>query len=130
MGEVITGHWRELRPSPFICAADLQGREVVVIVDRCEKDEIVREGGKKERIPLMYLRNTRGSALPKAMVLNATNTNTMIAMFGPIVAEWRGKAITLYAAPTRFGGKSVEGIRIRNKPATVPTTDDTTTKET
>jgi hypothetical protein len=49
----------------------------------------------------------------KKFAVNKTNGKTIAGMYGTDVAAWKGKQVTLYPTTTRFGGETVECIRVR-----------------
>lgn len=99
-----------LFPSKYIRAVDLQGRDATVTIDRCEKAaELVMAGGKTDHKPILHFTETE-----KTLVLNKTNKATICGLYGRVVADWKGKRITLFPAP--FKGDQM-CIRVR---ATVP----------
>lgn len=65
----------------------------------------------------------------KGVVLNVTNENTLIDLFGPppgddlyeVAAHYHGKPVQLYFDPTvTFAGKRVGGLRLRAAPGATP----------
>lgn len=71
------------------------------------------------RKALLWLEDSRGRAVPLPFVLNATNRNTIIQLYGKRAKkDWPGKTITLFPSTTDVAGETRDCIRIRN---TVPT---------
>ena len=99
-------------PSPYIKAADLQGQEVSVVVDTIKMEEV---GHPKESRPVCYF-----AGHTKGMVLNVTNSGTIVSMYGENTAEWNGRPITLFPTTTEFGGRTVPCIRVRPAPPQMP----------
>jgi hypothetical protein len=93
-------------PSTYLKAADLQGRNVTVQIDRVELDEI---GG--EHKPILYFIGKE-----KGIVLNKTNANTLAAAYGDDTDNWHGGDVTLFSMMVDFQGKSVESIRVKVPP--------------
>lgn len=99
-------------PGTHLKASDLQGREVAVIMERVEVEEIGRE---RDRKPVLYFRGKE-----KGLVLNKTNANVIAKMYGDETGQWAGKAITIYETEVEFGGDMVACIRVRTKPPVMP----------
>lgn len=92
-------------PSPYIKAADLQGKDVPVVIDTVTIEDV---GHPKERLPVVYF-----SGHDKGMVLNVTNSGTISSLYGENTAEWKGRPITLFPTTTEFSGRTVPCLRIR-----------------
>ena len=90
-------------PSKWIKAADLQDRNVMVVMANVEKEEI----GKEMKLVLYFKGKERG------LVLNKTNSNTIVDAYGDDTEDWFGKEIVLFPIMTDFQGKSVEAVRVR-----------------
>lgn len=95
-------------PSLYLGAADLKGKDVTLVIERIQKEDLSRQGGKKERKPVVSFRKTG-----KMLVLNKTNAASIAELYGNAAGEWVGKAITLYPTRTSMGPKQVDCIRIR-----------------
>ena len=93
-------------PSNYIKAADLQGRNVKVKIDRIEMEEV---GGEPK--PILYFLDK-----DKGMVLNKTNASNIAAAFGDDTDEWQGAEVILFEAMVDFQGKTVAAIRVRVPP--------------
>jgi hypothetical protein len=94
-------------PSSYLKAADLDGRTVSVKIDRVEM-ETVGDDSK----PVLYFQGK-----DKGVVLNKTNANNIVALFGDDTDDWVGQEVSLYPAMVDFQGRSVEAIRIKPRPA-------------
>ena len=93
-------------PSNYLKAADLQGRQVKVKIDRVEMEEI---GGEPK--PILYFVGKE-----KGVVMNKTNANNIASAYGDDTDDWQDAEIILYEAMVDFQGKSVPAIRIRVPP--------------
>ena len=100
-------------PSNYIGAADLKGRDVKLVIEDVKLDELMMQGGKKQKKPVIYFAKT-----PKMMVLNKTNAKTILTMHGPEMKAWIGKSITLYPTTTKLGRDTVPCVRVREVSAT------------
>lgn len=95
--------------SNYITAFDLLGRDCVVTIDKIEGGEVVGEGGKKARKPIMYFKGKK-----KPLALNKTNMKSIKAMYGTYDRKvLAGKRITLFPTTCQRSGETVECVRIR-----------------
>jgi len=90
--------------SNWIKAEDLRGKQVKVVIDKVELEEIGTSGYK---VVLHFV------GKEKALVLNATNAKCLASVLGDNEAEWIAKEIIMYPTTTEFGGKTVACIRVR-----------------
>ncbi|MBK9263031.1 MAG: hypothetical protein IPM54_24910 [Polyangiaceae bacterium] len=115
MGTEITGHLELVYPSQYVKAADLQGRDVTVVIEKVEYENLVMQGGRKDRKACITMLARNGRRLGKRWVVGKTVLRQIGAAIGSlIVREWKGREITMY--PTTCKGKSggmVECIRVR-----------------
>ena len=93
-------------PSNYLKAADLQGRQVKVKIDRVEMEDI---GG--EHKPILYF-----VGKDKGIVLNKTNANNIASAYGDNTDDWQDVEIVLFEAMVDFQGKTVAAIRVRIPP--------------
>ena len=101
-------------PSNYLKAADLQGRNVTIKIDRVETEKI----GQDSKLVLYFQGKEKG------MVLNKTNANNIAHLYGEETDDWKGGEITLFEAMVDYQGKTVPAIRVRapqRKPAQVQT---------
>lgn len=101
-------HWRMMTDREYLFAGDLQGREVVVEIEKVEAGELVGTGGKKTRKPIARFKGKQ-----KPLGLCATNCKTIAKLYGEDTDKWIGQRVTLYPTTTSFGGETVECIRVR-----------------
>jgi len=90
-------------PSEYLRAADLQGREITVLIDRVE----IRDLGGDPKPVLFFEGKSRG------LVLNKTNGNVIADVYGDETDDWTGKPVVLYEALVDFQGRRVPAIRVR-----------------
>jgi hypothetical protein len=93
-------------PSSYIRAADLQDRNVKVVMDHVKMEDIG-----SDHKPVLYFQGKE-----KGLVLNKTNANTISSAYGDDTDDWVGKELVLFPTVTDFQGRSVDAIRVR-KPA-------------
>lgn len=73
--------------------------------------ELERVGRDQEQKLVIYF-----DELPRAMIVNKTNFETLNEAFGPETSDWIARPATLYATKTEYDGKEVDGVRIRVAP--------------
>lgn len=87
----------------YLKCDDLGGRRVLVTIERMEAQKI-----EDEEKPVLYFVGKN-----KGLVLNRTNADSIIEITGTDETdEWEGKQIVLHPDKTKFGGKTVDCIRI------------------
>jgi len=107
-----------LFPSLYLRAADLCGRHTTVEIDRVTPEELTMRGGSKKTKGVVYLRRpNNGEKLDKRLVLNRTNADTIVAMYGSETDNWIGRSITLFPAKASFGRETVDAIRVKQEQA-------------
>ena len=90
-------------PSNYLRAADLNGAEPIVTIDR-----VVVETFGDESKPVVFFRGKT-----KGVVLNKTNFGAIVAITKEEDTDnWRGHQIKLVTAKVEFQGKRVPAIRI------------------
>ncbi len=90
-------------PSEYLRAADLQGRNVKVTMDRVEMAELGND-----HKPILFFKGK-----DKGLVLNKTNANNIAVVYGDDTDEWEGKELILFEAMVDFQGKTMAAIRVR-----------------
>ena len=113
----------EVFHSKYLKAEDLQGKTVRVTIDHVEYEEVGLEEGKKEKKLVVYLQGKE-----RQLVLNKTNAESILEISGGLqnTDDWGGLPIALYPDKTKFGGKTVDCIRVtwpNGKPVPPPVTD-------
>lgn len=99
----------------FLKAEDLQGREVRVVIESVQMEELKNDNGKERKLVAHFVGKEKG------LVLNRTNADSLSEIAGTEdYDEWSGTKVVLFPDKTNFGGKKVDCIRIRGavaKPA-------------
>ena len=103
--------YRGMYDRDYIGAWDLQGRDVVVTIARVEAKELVSQGNRKNKKPVVYFDGTE-----KGLALNKTNGKAIAGMYGTKTEDWIGRKITIYATRTQMGGEEVDCVRVRPTP--------------
>lgn len=94
-------------PTKYLKAADLQGRNVTVTIERVETEEIGFGRDKESKAVVYFHKSKRG------LVLNITNKNAIKAAYGKETNDWIGKQLVMFPAMVDFAGDTVESIRVR-----------------
>ena len=89
--------------SEYLKAADLQGREASVIISKVGFEKM--DG--KDRAVLFFIGKSKG------LMLNKTNINNIVYLYGDETNDWNGKEIILFPALVDYQGKTVEAIRVK-----------------
>ena len=96
-------------PSKHLKAADLQGRQITVTIEKVGFEAV---GVEREMKAILYF-----AGKTKGMVVNKTNAKTITKVAGSAITEdWRGVTIALYPTETEFQGETVDCIRVRAVP--------------
>jgi len=90
-------------PSNYLKAADLQGKNILLKMDRVEYEKI----GEDEKPVLFFVGKQKG------MVLNKTNSAKIASAYGDETDDWRDQEIVLFPAMVDYKGETVEAIRCR-----------------
>jgi hypothetical protein len=101
-------HFRLLFPSDYVGAHDLNGKDVIMTIEKVDLEELRMEGNKKETKPVIWFVKAK-----KRMVLNKTNAKIVAKIHGKDTADWNGKQITLYPTTTKVGLETQDCIRVR-----------------
>lgn len=115
----MAGHWRQMTDgSQWLTHLDLldaegKAREFNVTIESVKGGEVVGEGGKKSKKPVLRFRGAK-----KPLACGATICKTIERIAGsPDPKDWVGKRITLYVTTTeitREGKRETVGcIRVR-----------------
>lgn len=116
-GKIITGHMELVIPSKYLKSADLHGRDVNVVIDHVEWEDLVMQGGKRDRKPAIHIRSVKGVKLSKLWVVGKTVLRQIGGALGETdVGKWAGGKVTMY--PTTCKGATggiVECIRVRGR---------------
>jgi len=90
-------------PSEFLKAADLQNRQVTVIMDRVELQKVG-----DDIKPVLYFQGK-----DKGLALNKTNANTIAAAYGEETDDWIGSEVILFPTMVDYQGRQVPAIRVK-----------------
>jgi hypothetical protein len=98
--------WDELYPGRFIKAGEFKGKKPTLTIKDVNLEELEGNKGKQIKGTIAW------EETPKMLALNKTNGICLKAMFGKKLADWKGKKVTLFAAP--YEGE--EAIRVWGAP--------------
>ena len=105
-------HWKRLINPDYLGAYSLDsGNDMILTIKSIGREMITGTGGKKEECPVCHWQENQ-----KPMILNTTNLKTIAKMYGSDYDQWPGKRVQIYASTTKFGGDTVECLRIRKDP--------------
>lgn len=88
-------------PNKFLATADLD-EDTAVTIEEVSLEEL---DGKKK--PVVWFREYK-----KGMVLNKTNANTIVGLYGNETEDWVGRRIVLRPTETEFKGEMKACIRV------------------
>jgi hypothetical protein len=95
-------------PSEYLNAADLNGKDAKVTIERIDLEDVPGVDGAKKRKPVLHFKGAK-----KRFVLPKTCAKAIANEFGPNTDQWIGKAITLYPTTCMAFGQQVECVRVR-----------------
>src|SRR6185312_1211199 len=90
-------------PSQYLKSGDLQGRTVIVTIDRYTIEDVG-----DDRKPVLYFVGKE-----KGLVLNKTNANEIAFTYGDDMDDWIGQKIEMFSMMVSFQGKNMPGLRVR-----------------
>ncbi len=93
-------------PSKYIKESDLQGQPRLLTIARVSMETVDQSG--HDTKPVVFFQGAQ-----KGMVLNITNKNVIVLLYGTETDNWIGKQIELYPSQTDFRGEIVACIRCR-----------------
>lgn len=106
-------HWKALANYDYLGAYSLKnGEDKIVTIKEIKQELVTGNGGRKDNCIVAYFTDA-----DKPMILNKTNCKTIQKIYGtPLIEEWVGKKIVLFASTTSLAGETVECLRIRPYP--------------
>jgi hypothetical protein len=97
----------------YLKAADLAGESMTLTIDNCDLEK-VGTGDEAETKPVLHFVED-----VKCLVLNKTNADVLIELFGTDTTAFKDKVIEAYPTTTTFAGKTVDCVRLK-KPVDTP----------
>jgi hypothetical protein len=99
----------DIFPSKYLKAADLNGKPVVVTIERAPLETLKGLDGGEQVKTVLYFKGTK-----KMLPLNLTNWDAVAEITGEEDTDmWPGHTVEVYPSTTTMGGKTVPCIRIR-----------------
>ena len=97
--------------SGYLKAEELGANRPTVTISQCNAEVFEKtdgpNAGEKETKPVLSFEGKSA-----VLVLNKTNANSIVELYGNNTDDWIGKGITLFSAKVQFGAKMVDAIRI------------------
>lgn len=112
--------YRNLAPSEYLAAGDLQGKAVTLTISRLANEEIASERGKQRRWVLCFAEleeraKKDPTKLTTKLVINKTHAKAVAQMHGNETDGWVGKRVQIYPTTcSAFGNPKTPCIRIRS----------------
>jgi hypothetical protein len=100
-------NYDQLYPGRFIKAGELLGKKVTLTIRDVDLEDLQGEDGKTKAKAIVFFRESE-----KALVACKTNGICLKEMFGPKLADWHGKRVTIF--PDTWNGEPC--IRIWGSP--------------
>ena len=92
----------------FLKTEDLQGKACRLVIEAICNEEINGDHGKEKKLVARFAGKDKG------LVLNRTNADSIAEIAGSEdTDDWAGVQIVLFPDKTKFGGKTVDCVRIR-----------------
>ncbi|NRA91842.1 MAG: hypothetical protein HRU26_04005 [Psychroserpens sp.] len=103
-------HYKELCGKPYLSAEDLpENKDVPVVIESAHKEDAFNPRTKKPApVGVLKFKNK-----DLKMIMNVTNSKTIMQAYGPETKNWIGKEVILYRTETRLAGKMVPCLRIK-----------------
>lgn len=103
--------WDELFPNRFLKAGLMKGRDVTLTIKAIDLEKLPDDKGVEKVHGIMTFEKTE-----KQWQINKTCGLALKAMFGSDLSKWIGRRVTLFPTTDKFGGETVEAIRVRGSP--------------
>lgn len=106
-------NWEAMFPGKYIKSAEFNGKPVTLTITGVKLEDLPEDKGGTKRRGVVSFKET-----PKALVINRTNATCIKQMFGGETDGWKGKRVTLYAAPFTdpFTGEVGTAVRVLGSP--------------
>ena len=92
----------------YLKTEDLQNREIVVVIEAVGLEQIKGDHGMEQKLVAHFIGKDKG------LILNMTNCELLEQITGTDdYDDWPGTRVVLYPTTTKFGGKTVPCLRIK-----------------
>jgi hypothetical protein len=105
----------DMFPSKYLKSSDVKDKPITATISHLTQ-ELVGQGKDAEKKPILHFKDA------KAMVLNKTNALALEAVFGDS-DNWGEKKIRIHCVETTYGGRAIDGIRVKPLAAAKPAVD-------
>lgn len=102
---------RALIRGDHLAAVEFDGRTPTFTITGVRPIEFEDDDHKKRRTGIVTFKET-----DRSWVLNRTNLECLVSMWGTETDNWTGKRVQLYAEMVRVGNKTEPGIRVKGSP--------------
>lgn len=102
-------------PSKYVKAADLNGKTVTLTILRVTMEEMITHKEERTKKPVVWFEKAM-----KGFVLNVTNANIIVNLYGDETDNWTGKRIAIYPTRVKAFGQMQDCIRVREEVPAVP----------
>lgn len=96
-------------PTKYLSSNDVKAPTLAHITS-CGMEDV----GGGERKAILFCQE-----LQKGLILNVTNKNTLVSLYGEETNNWTGKPVVIWAADVEYKGEMTKGLRLR-APKTAP----------
>lgn len=96
--------------SGYMTFEDLEGQDLVLTITTAEIVKFKEKDGYEKKKILLKFKERK-----EAMILNLTNRETLVDLYGDDTEDWEGKRITVYPTKVLFEGKKVGCVRIKDE---------------
>lgn len=90
-------------PSKFLKSEDIGNQRWPLTIRAVQMEEV----SDNEQKPIVYFHE-----LEKGLVLNKTNAEMIVQLYGDDTDRWTGQKIEMYATPVQYQGQSKMGLRV------------------
>lgn len=98
-------------PSKFLKSDDIGNQRWPLTIRGVQMEDV----GDNEHKPIVYFQE-----LEKGLVLNKTNAEMIVQLYGDDTDRWAGQRIEMYATPVQYQGQSKMGLRVLAPVPTMP----------
>ncbi|MDA7663806.1 hypothetical protein N8569_00730 [bacterium] len=98
-------------PSKFLKSEDIGNQRWPLTIRAVQMEEV----GDNEHKPIVYFHE-----LEKGLVLNKTNAEMIVQLYGDDTDRWTGQRIEMYATPVQYQGQSKMGLRVLGPAPAMP----------
>jgi hypothetical protein len=98
-------------PAKFLKSEDVGNQRWTLTIRDVQMEDV----GDNEHKPIVYFHE-----LEKGMVLNKTNAEMIVQLYGDETTTWANRQVELFTTPVQFQGRSTMGLRLMAPPNAMP----------